>query len=395
MINELLSVIVPVYNVEQYIAQCIESIQKQTYRCLEIILVNDGSTDSSARICAYYASIDKRITLVDKKNEGVIKARIEGMSRARGQYITFVDSDDWLDEVAFEKMMGYAQKNEVVMAGKINVFNTLTQKEFIRIRPGYYDLEQIKTEIIPYMLWDYRIDAWGVDPSLCIKIFNKECLEKHLLNTKGLDVHFGDDSCVVYPMMLEVKNVFVIHEYHYYHRHCQKNEVAGYISDNKFLSKIYKVYSYLNDIFSKSDYSESLLRQLEHFYLKHIELRKQAWNEYRVASKVIFPYWRINKEARVVLYGAGDVGKQLYYQNKENCFCEIILWVDKNGVDTKRKHIVDHVYPINQMNNVEFDYVLIAVNSGDLACEIKSSLIRMQISEDKIIWSRGYIQEFL
>lgn len=98
MENDLISVIVPIYNVEKYLQECLDSIINQTYKNLEIILVDDGSTDNSGIICNEYAKKDNRIKVIHKKNGGLSSARNAGMDECSvGGYITFVDSDDWLN----------------------------------------------------------------------------------------------------------------------------------------------------------------------------------------------------------------------------------------------------------------------------------------------------------
>ena len=96
--NDLISVVIPVYNVEQYLPKCIESIMNQTYKNLEIILVNDGSTDGSQKICEEYKSIDNRIKIINKENGGLSDARNVGIDNSSGNYITFIDSDDYIDD---------------------------------------------------------------------------------------------------------------------------------------------------------------------------------------------------------------------------------------------------------------------------------------------------------
>ena len=107
----LISVIVPVYNIEKYIARCIESIQNQTYRELEILLVDDGSTDSSGKICDEYAEKDERIQVIHRKNGGLSAARNTGIEVAKGEYIAFVDGDDWIDDTMYEEMAKLAKEN--------------------------------------------------------------------------------------------------------------------------------------------------------------------------------------------------------------------------------------------------------------------------------------------
>ena len=92
--KELVSIVVPVYNCENYIERCIKSLLEQTYKNIEIILINDGSKDRSLDICKKYSNIDKRIVIIDKKNEGVSKARNTGIKKSNGKFISFVDADD-------------------------------------------------------------------------------------------------------------------------------------------------------------------------------------------------------------------------------------------------------------------------------------------------------------
>lgn len=106
----LISVIVPVYKVEDYLSQCIESIRRQTYSNLDIILVDDGSPDRCGEICDYYSSIDNRIRTIHQENRGLSGARNSGLEVARGEYVAFVDSDDWLDLNCYSKCVDIASR---------------------------------------------------------------------------------------------------------------------------------------------------------------------------------------------------------------------------------------------------------------------------------------------
>ena len=114
-----ISVIIPVYNTEKYLSRCLDSVVNQTFKDLEIICVNDGSTDNSNEILDRYASKDNRITVINQKNGGLSAARNTGLRHASGQYIGFVDSDDWIDIDYYECLIGLAEKNnaDIVMAG--------------------------------------------------------------------------------------------------------------------------------------------------------------------------------------------------------------------------------------------------------------------------------------
>ena len=107
----LISIIVPVYNVEKYLAECLDSLINQTYQYIEIICVNDGSVDNSKSILEEYASKDYRIKIINQNNQGLSAARNPGMREASGKYIMFVDSDDWIDLCTCKEAVISAEKN--------------------------------------------------------------------------------------------------------------------------------------------------------------------------------------------------------------------------------------------------------------------------------------------
>ena len=121
----LISVIVPVYNVEDYLRKCLDSIVNQTYKNLEIILIDDGSTDNSGKICDEYAAKDNRIKLIHKPNGGLSDARNAGLEIAKGEYIGFVDSDDYIAEDMYEFLYNFAAENnlDVAMCTACNVYD--------------------------------------------------------------------------------------------------------------------------------------------------------------------------------------------------------------------------------------------------------------------------------
>lgn len=131
--NELISIIIPVYNVEKYIGKCIDSLIKQKYDNLEIILIDDGSSDNSGEICDKYAKKDKRIKVIHKKNSGQADSRNIGISKASGKYIGFVDSDDYIDKDYYNRLYKTLVKNnaDVVTCKYQNVYNDDYRKEEI------------------------------------------------------------------------------------------------------------------------------------------------------------------------------------------------------------------------------------------------------------------------
>lgn len=114
--EKLLSVIVPVYKVEPYLHRCIDSIRNQTYKNLQIILVDDGSPDNCGKICDEYAELDARIIVVHQKNRGLSGARNMGLRYAKGEYVAFVDSDDWISSDMYQTLVNLVELNDLDMA---------------------------------------------------------------------------------------------------------------------------------------------------------------------------------------------------------------------------------------------------------------------------------------
>ena len=124
--EKVISVIIPVYNVEKYLPTCMESVLGQTYPALEVILIDDGSTDSSGRLCDQYAAKDSRVRVIHQKNAGAGAAKNTGLRAATGEYLAFLDSDDYLETDAYEHMVSLLEQSgaEVVQCSFRNVFVT-------------------------------------------------------------------------------------------------------------------------------------------------------------------------------------------------------------------------------------------------------------------------------
>lgn len=168
MSEPLLSVIIPVYQVEKYIGQCLDSVLAQTYTNLDIILVDDGGTDSSVDICREYQKKDNRIRIISQENGGLSKARNVGVAYAQAELITFIDSDDYIHPQMFATMVPYLQKHNLDIISCTSTRKNIVIKELI----GTGKLECYDHRIAVSMgLRDDNVSAWG-------KIYKKELLEK-------------------------------------------------------------------------------------------------------------------------------------------------------------------------------------------------------------------------
>jgi len=128
--NELISIIIPVYNSAKYLEKCLESIEQQEYSNFECILVNDGSTDSSPKLCEKYSLLDPRFKIYHKKNGGVSSARNFGIDKAKGQYICFIDSDDWVEKDYLKRMIYEIENYDIVICSILEYKNDKIYKSF-------------------------------------------------------------------------------------------------------------------------------------------------------------------------------------------------------------------------------------------------------------------------
>lgn len=170
-----LSVIVPVYRAEAFLPQCIDSILSQTMTDLELILVDDGSPDQSGAICDRYAAVDPRVRVIHQKNQGVSAARNAGLDLVKGTFVTFVDSDDYLEPNMYEVMLDTADQYgcDLVICDCVKEYPDRQVLYSHDIRPGYYDSRQMTTEYFPRLLILPQVE-YPATISACTCIFRRQ-----------------------------------------------------------------------------------------------------------------------------------------------------------------------------------------------------------------------------
>ncbi|QIU95151.1 glycosyltransferase family 2 protein [Bacteroides faecium] len=212
----LISIIVTVYKVEKYIAQCVLSLIKQTYKNLEIILVNDGSPDNSLKICKKYAEKDNRIKIVDLvENQGLNRARFQGMKVVSGEYIMFVDSDDFISLDAVETLYGAMNKTGA----------DIVEGNFVRVYDSWGIIKRKKDKNVmeitqPELFYDYFITFFGVNMlgvQLWGKLYRKELFE--VSKVKPNRFRMGEDLITNMQIFPYVKKYVVLNDNVYYYRY--------------------------------------------------------------------------------------------------------------------------------------------------------------------------------
>lgn len=200
-----ISVIIPVYNAEEYLHKCIEHILQQCYTDFELILVNDGSTDSSLTICQEYAVNDSRIRIVDKvKNEGAGSARNSGLQIAKGTWICFCDADDYVDRNYLSLFMEHCSFEDTLIVQGINL-----------VIKGNVSLCGLDYDGSPCQTWMELLKR--PMPGACFnKLFNREIIEKHQLRF-DTSIHFREDEEFILRYFLHIKNVKCVKNGCYYY----------------------------------------------------------------------------------------------------------------------------------------------------------------------------------
>ena len=221
-----ISVIVPVYNAQAYLHRCIDSICRQTYSNLEIILVNDGSTDNSLEICKARAAEDARIRIVDKTNGGLSDARNHGLRAATGEYVGCVDSDDYIQEQMYETLMQLIMQYETKIASGVDVhlYEDAPQTDFKAPEPAQELLT--KQELVRRFLYHKAVPSEGV----CNKLFHRSLFEGN-----EFPVGFtNEDVLVISEIYRRVECMPVSYDARYYYCHRSDSITTGAFSVRTF-----------------------------------------------------------------------------------------------------------------------------------------------------------------
>ncbi len=375
-----LSIIVPVYNKEKYLYDCISSILNQTKKDIELVLVDDGSTDTSAKICDEWEIVDKRVKAVHKKHEGTLIARIEGINYCSSKYVTFVDADDFVDNKSFEYADRYMEQNiDIICFGISRYFNeSYSVNEICNYNAGIYNREKIINSIVPSMIWDSKKGKPGLDPSLCVKVIKRELLFKisQCMNKCNLDI--GDDMVLLYPCVFYSESIAISDIIYYMHRQRKGNDIAPYIAQKDYFDKLYFLYDLLRKNLPQDEF---ISRQIEQVYLTLLRERRCLWEYEDEFIKFLFPFDKVPVKRDIALYGAGKVGSDFFNQLTRLSYCKKILWVDKDWetIDNKAVSSPEEVY------SSKVDYIVIAVLAKEVQQQITEDLVAHGIKKEIIV----------
>ncbi len=385
--STVLTVIIPIFNSEKYINKCVQSVIMQTYKNLDIILIDDGSTDNSGKICDSFARRDTRIRVCHTVNQGSIAARNLGVELAQGRMITFVDSDDWIEANMYSYMMSMYEQHQtdIVSSGLIfdNINGTRTV-EYDLIPEGIYEKTQIENEIIPIMMYDAERHRRAVTSSVCTKIIRKD-LWREVLQKSDNRITYGEDAAISYLCMAKAARVAFTNRawYHY----CVRNDSMVHSFQITSFEKI-KIFSeYMENVFRDQGIWEQMKEQLKE-YVKFF-LCSAIDSVYGIALGepcYLFPYELVNVDSCVVIYGAGKVGRAYVRNLEKTNYARVIAWVDR--AYDKYSDLGERISSPVVILEICFDYLIIAIEDEKIVKTIYADLESMGVPKYKIVWKR-------
>ena len=210
------SVIVPVYNVELYLRKCLDSLRSQTYSNIEVVLVDDGSSDRSGEICNEYMNQDTRFIVIHKQNEGVAKARITAFENSTGELITFVDGDDYISEEYIEKLATpiLIDNYDMVVCNYYEIKDNIIIDSQKQLKGAFK--EECLSEFIAYhYFYDNNCKGTGMNCFLWSKMMKRDFAEIAIKEGKGL--WFGEDQIGVFAVLTSIKSLYLIPDKLYYY----------------------------------------------------------------------------------------------------------------------------------------------------------------------------------
>lgn len=382
MKEPLISVLVPICKIDKYLGVCIESLLNQTYKNLEIILVDDGSPDRCPEICDLYASKDERIKVIHKPNGGLVSARKAGLMAAKGEYIGNVDGDDWVGPGFYHSLYCSLCESDadIAIAGFSRDLFSSTKKILNAIPSGVYEGESLE-KVKKQMIADGEFYRHGITTYLWNKLFKREVLEPYQMAMDDR-ITIGEDAATTYPAIMASKKIVITDNCSYHYRQREDSMLKTATNHNNEYLKVMYLYEYMKKTLQEWPNDYQLLRQVDDLVLSTFIIRSGgALKENGVITD--FPFSVDLTGKKVAVYGAGTFGQQLVRQLKNDNQCNIVSWIDDDYWEYRRCCM--DVDPIEQICKVVYDALIIALIDPVQIAKVKSQLYDYGVEEKNII----------
>lgn len=379
MCDEKISIVIPIYNTEQYLDKCVDSVLNQTYKNLEVILVDDGSTDDSGKICDYYAAKDERVVIIHQRNQGNNVARKNGVKIANGDYVGFVDSDDWIEPDMYQCMVDNIKKNnaDIVSVGFYLEYSNKTEIYNDEIDSNLYKIGKDTNKFIEsVLLGNTKSRLYSIQWNLVTKLFKRNVISVSQEKVNG--VFYGEDMAVTFESYYLAESISVINKPYYHYRQC--NHSITHKKDVMLLSKLNEMYAYMKKLFESKNAGCLIQQELDRYFIRTINdvMPKVTGSEEIYNIKYLLPYK--DKGKKIVLYGAGRIGKDFYKQVINagmTCY-----WTDSNWEKIDNSCIIS----VEEALKKEFDKIVIAIKNEKIVQNVCNELKNKGVPESKIIW---------
>lgn len=395
----MISIIVPVYNVEPYLRQCLDSILCQTERNIEVICVDDGSTDASARILDAYAAADSRVQVIHKENSGLVSARKVGLKAAIGEYIGYVDSDDWIEPDMYERLLTALIREgaDVSMCGRFED----TGERCREVRHGFaaatYDKRALTEKIYPGMIVNGAFFEWGIFPGMTDKLFKRECLEPFQMAVDER-ITMGEDAVCTYPALLHVKCICILDECLYHYRQNPSSIVRQKANAEIERQRFRLLYQVGLRELERGKAIYDLTSQWKEYLLFLMVPRADALLDGIEKLDYLFPFPGVKRGSEIILYGMGTYGQRLHRFLEESGFCHVVACADRNYEELNRIGM-DVISP-ERMADYDCDVIVAANSFAGVRQEIERELTerfpqkKVYVINEDLIKSEEIIRRF-
>lgn len=395
----MISIIVPIYNTEIYLRQCIDSILGQTLKDIEVICVDDGSTDGSPQILDSYAATDSRIKVIHKENEGLVSARKTGLREAAGEYVGYVDSDDWIEPDMYKKLLTALTegKADIAMCGRYEDTGKTYKKVCHGFPAGRYDKKELREKIYPGMIVNDAFFEWGIFPGVWDKLFRRECLEAYQMAVDER-LTMGEDAVCTYPALLHAESICILDEYLYHYRQNPASMMRQ--KENKDIERrrYYLLYRTGLQELQRGKEIYDLTEQWKEYLLFLMIPRADTLLEGIEKLNYLFPFPEVKKNSRIILYGMGTYGQRLYRFLKESGFCHVAACIDRNYKELGSQKM--NVISPEKIVDCECDMIVVANSFAGTRREIKRELEerypekKIYVMDEELVKSNVIIRQF-
>ncbi len=384
--GQMISIVVAIYQVAPYLRECLESIRSQSYKNLEVILVDDGSSDGSEIICDEYVKSDERFHVIHQENQGTACARRNGAKAAHGNYIGFVDGDDWIKADMYEQLLSAALPARADAAVCLkNIYRNQTGYSYAEdnvTEEGIYRKENGLNRICDYLFWGSGGHKEGISISLVDKLFRREQMIGYMEEIDSR-LRYCEDSVCVVPYLMEAETVCIVNQPLYYYR--QRPGSACNSTDLMYLEQFNIFYQ---SILNRLDAGMQEFKQrLDKYFVSRIYEGLNKMMDLSLKNVLplhIPPVAELPQNEKVVIYGAGVVGRDYHRMMELMCPDRIAGWVDRQWESLQKEGLA--VEPVRKLTEWDYDRIVIAVLFEDSATQIRGDLASMGIEKDKIFW---------